>query len=278
MTLINPKEDLKFTPYLAVNEEEKSIPPLPILRYHFLDQRRHNTAPALLDSVAHMLLYLDQPDIVLEVALAYLVRTLAACRGDAGVGTPQLPFYIPTAVYLDSTRAAPTMLGIHVPNQHPALQAVWQSAVPVRFEQVEINPLIGNLREAFIELRSRSMVARRLEQKMSIFGVICIDHTEESHEWQPAELQLIEDFCQEFLSPLLVYSLRLYRQNNPSASLLTPAELEVIRLAANGFTYSRIAQVLGKSVHTVDKQLRSAREKTGARNQTELIRLTSHLL
>lgn len=262
------------------NQLNESVPALPILRRRFLDERRHNSPAALLDCVAHMLLYLDQPDTLLEVALGYLVRTLSACRGDAGVGTPRSSFYTPSAIYLDPRRDAPTMLGANVPNQHPVLQLVWQTAGPVRLEQVETNPLIGSLREAFIELHSRSMLARRLEHRNAMLGLICIDHTEESHEWRPGELLLVDDFCREFLAPLLDYSLQLTRQNCAASprTALSPAELEAIRLAANGLSYGEIAHALGKSVRTVDNQLRSAREKMGARNQTELIKLAAPLL
>lgn len=260
--------------------EDRSVPALYILRRRFLDERRHNTPGPLLDCVAHMLLYLDQPDILLEVALAYLVRTLAACRGDAGRLTPTAPFYTPTAIYLDPRRDAPTMLGANVPNQHPVLQLVWHTNGPVRLETVETNPIIGNLRDAFMAVRSRSMVARRLDYHNAMLGLICVDHTEESHEWQPGELALIDEFCQEFLAPLLDYSLRLSYQTpiGNTGVTLTPAEREVVRLAAKGLSYGEIAHALGKSIRTVDNQLRSAREKFGARNQTELVRLAAPLL
>jgi DNA-binding CsgD family transcriptional regulator len=260
--------------------EDDSVPALHILRRRFLDERRYHTPGPLLDCVAHMLLYLDQPDTLLEVALSYLVRTLAACRGDAGIGTPYVPLYTPIAVYLDPRREAPTMLGVSVPSRHPVIQLVWHTSGPVRFEQVEQNPVIGTLREAFINLRSRSMVARRLESQSALLGLICIDHTEESHEWQAGELALIEDFCQEFLAPLLDYSLRLSHRSPlvKEMSTLTPAELEVVRLATEGLSYGEIATALNKSVRTVDNQLRSAREKLGARNQVDLVRLAAPLL
>lgn len=59
---------------------------------------------------------------------------------------------------------------------------------------------------------------------------------------------------------------------------MTPAELEVVRLAADGLSYSEIADALNKSIRTVDNQLRSAREKLGARNQVDLVRLAAPLL
>jgi DNA-binding CsgD family transcriptional regulator len=258
---------------------DENIPDLYILRRRFLDERRRDTPGPLLDCVAHMLLYLDQPDMILEVALSYLVRTLAACRGDAGASAPDLPSYAPTAVYLDPRRDAPTMLGASISNKHPILQLVWHTNGPVRFEHVEQNPVIGDLREAFINLRSRSMLARRLEHSNITLGLICLDHTEESHIWLPHELALVDDLCQEFLAPIFAYSLRLSKRLPfVRRRVLTPAELEVVRLASEGLTYSEIAATLKKSIRTVDNQLRSAREKLGARNQIDLVRLSAALL
>ena len=172
------------------------------------------------------------------------------------------------------------MLGVSIPNIHPILQLVWCANGPVRFEQVEQNPVIGDLREAFMSLRSRSMVARRLEHHNVALGLICLDHTEESHIWQPHELALIDDFCQKFLAPLLAHSLRLSKRLPlvKDTNALTTAEREVVRLAAEGMTYNEIAATLQKSVRTVDNQLRSAREKLGARNQTDLVRLSAPFL
>ncbi len=275
-----PSEDLCLQNQIGQLHEDENLLSVRILRRRFLDGQYRDTPGPLLDCVAHMLLYIDQPDTLLEVALSYLVRTLAVCRGDAGVSAPHLPSYIPTAVYLDPRRDAPTMLGANISNQHPILQLIWRTNGPVRFEQVEQNPVIGDLREAFISLRSRSMVARSIEHHNTKLGLICLDHTEESHVWQPHELALIDDFCQEFLAPIFAYSLQLSKRLPAvrSASALTSAELEVVRLAAGGLTYNEIAATLNKSVRTVDNQLRSAREKLGARNQIDLVRLSAPFL
>lgn len=273
-------EDLRVQNQIGQPHRDANIPDLRTLRHRFLDERRHNTPGPLLDCVAHMLLYIDQPDALLEIGLSYLVRTLGVCRGDAGISAPYLTLYTPTAVYLDPRREAPTMLGISIPNKHPILQLIWHTTGPVRFEQVEQNPVIGDLREAFISLRSRSMVARRLEHYDTTLGLICLDHTEESHVWQPDELALIDDFCQDFLAPILAYSLRLSKRlpQVRNANALTSAELEAVRLATEGLTYSEIAARLNKSVRTVDNQLRHAREKLGARNQIDLVRLSTPFL
>ncbi len=231
-----PSEDLRVQNQIGQPHRDANIPDLRTLRHRFLDERRHNTPGPLLDCVAHMLLYIDQPDALLEIGLSYLVRTLGVCRGDAGISAPYLTLYTPTAVYLDPRREAPTMLGISIPNKHPLLQLIWHTTGPVRFEQVEQNPVIGDLREAFINV------------------------------WQLGELALIDDFCQDFLAPILAYSLRLSKRlpQVRNANALTSAELEAVRLATEGLTYGEIAARLNKSVRTVDNQLRRAREKLAA--------------
>ena len=119
-----------------------------------------------------------------------------------------------------------------------------------------------------------------VEHYDNTLGLICLDHTEESHVWQPDELALIDDFCQDFLAPILAYSLRLSKRlpQVRNANALTSAELEAVRLATEGLTYSEIAATLNKSVRTVDNQLRRAREKLGARNQIDLVRLSTPFL
>jgi hypothetical protein len=97
---MHPSKKINPTQISETLGADKAVPPLNVLRYRFLDQRRPHTPAALLDCVAHMLLYLDQSDVMLEVALTYLVRTLAACRGDAGIAKPESLFYVPSAVYL----------------------------------------------------------------------------------------------------------------------------------------------------------------------------------
>lgn len=90
----------------------------------------------------------------------------------------------------------------------------------------------------------------------------------------------MDDFCQQLLAPILAYSLQLSKRllSVRRANALTLTELEVVRLAAKGLTYSEIAATLKKSVRTVDNQLRSAREKLGARNQIDLVRLSTPFL
>jgi two-component system, NarL family, response regulator DesR len=56
---------------------------------------------------------------------------------------------------------------------------------------------------------------------------------------------------------------------------LTPRELEVLRIAANGATTAEIADVLSLSVKTVRNHLSSAIARTAARNRIDAIRIAN---
>lgn len=51
---------------------------------------------------------------------------------------------------------------------------------------------------------------------------------------------------------------------------LTEREQQIVRLVARGLSDKEIAGEFGTSVHTVRNQQSSIKEKTGARNRTEL--------
>jgi DNA-binding CsgD family transcriptional regulator len=238
------------------------------LRQQVLETRRYDTPAATLDCVAHMLLYLDQPQRVLELALTHLVGRLGVCRGDAGLGQPEAERFVADVAYEEPSRAAPTTLGMQLPNRHALLQQVWRTARPVRIEAVAQNRQLGRLRAHFVALRTTAMLARRLDYQGRMLGLICLDHTQAQHQWLADEVRLMDEFCQTFLAPVLAHSLA---QAAP-VSVLSVAEQAVVRLAACGLSYAEIAQALNKSIRTVDHQLRSARQKLGARNQIELMR------
>ena len=59
--------------------------------------------------------------------------------------------------------------------------------------------------------------------------------------------------------------------HSPALDPLCPRERQVLQLIAGGQTCKQIASELGKSVRTIENQLRSARETLNAANQAELI-------
>lgn len=87
------------------------------------------------------------------------------------------------------------------------------------------------------------------------------------------------------MRPLMM--LILYHPNNPNvisdnlllsaAFGLSPAELKIAAMIANGLTVDEIAEELNKRPDTVRKQLQSIYDKTATNNQVDLMRLLQHL-
>jgi DNA-binding CsgD family transcriptional regulator len=242
---------------------------LAVLRHQLLDTQLGTTPIATLDAVAHMLLYLDAPQRVLELGLRHLVLLSDTCRGDAGLCSPQHVAYHPDAVYVRPSRGAPLVPShVGVPNQHPFMQAVWRAERPVACEAIGSDGRVGTLRELLLAVETQAMLVGRIDHQQTMLGVFCLDFTD-AHRWQQHEIAAVDDFRQRFLGPILFHSLRCV--GSPARDL-SPAERAAVQLAARGLRYDEIARRLHKSVHTIDHQLRSARRKTGARNLADLVR------
>jgi DNA-binding NarL/FixJ family response regulator len=84
--------------------------------------------------------------------------------------------------------------------------------------------------------------------------------------------------------PLPAHSTRAARNQSvaveQSTTDLSPQELKVLRLVADGYTNTEIGEILSTSRRTVEAQRQSLLEKTGAKNTASLIMyaVTHHLL
>lgn len=170
-----------------------------------------------------------------------------------------------------------SILGIKLPNKNNILQRVWRNHSPVVYDHIKKNDLIDeHIKKDLMSLDTRAMLAQRLNDKNNAFGIICIDDLETDRVWKAQEEKLVYEFCNNFFAPIVAISRAINtveKNNKPS-----PAELDAIRLAAQGLSYKRIAAQLNKSIRTIEFQLRNARAKTGAINQTELVRICQHWL
>lgn len=251
------------------------------LRHTLLDEQRHSAPADMLDCAAHMLLYLDEPEQVHSIGLKHLLRTFDATRADLGFASPDSPEYTPTAIQLVPNSNALLSLerGLALPNLDPGIQIVWNANHPV-FIDVAHDPVVDNIRPVMQEvLRIRTKLARRLEVDGQVFGLLCIDQTEESRVWSEHDHRYMEQFVTSFFAPILYNSLMVSPSQPPPENIhLTEAELEVVRLAATGLTYKEIAKRLQKSPNTVDNQLRLVRKRLGVRNQIELIQVCEPFL
>ncbi len=240
----------------------------------FLDAKRGEYPPEALNCVAHMILAADDPEEVAAVALEFLVERLGVCRADFGFLTPDEPVYAPVAVHYSRASDPPRCDATTYRNQAAVFRRTWRQAAPVACDDVASHPLLEDSRESFRAIKSRSILFQRLAFARRPVGMMCLDTTRRTHVWSEAEKTFISQFSDTFLSPLTAISRRWQLGPDGERAALrqpSPAELAVIRLAAQGLSCGQIGATLGKSVRTIENQLRSARMALGAANRSQLI-------
>ena len=114
---------------------------------------------------------------------------------------------------------------------------------------------------------------QRLVWDSEPIGISCVDHSKKNHKWTGNEIDFMHHFCSIYFAPLAGIS---NYWHNPTLHQMfkkpSKSELDAIRLAEKGMSYKQIADELGKSVRTIDNQLRDARRRLNASNQIELIK------
>jgi DNA-binding CsgD family transcriptional regulator len=257
----------------AMTELDTAGPPTRTeLKRQLLDSNRTRFTADVLNCVARLILTLDEPEEMLSAALQLMVDRLHASRADMGFLSPRDRHYRPFVVHYDEAHDPPRSCSTSYPNQAAVFQSAWSQHGPVACDDVSAHPLLGDCRATFEAIRSRSIAFQRLSHRGRPVGILSIDFTASTHAWRDAELQLIQSFTETFLGPLADLAQRWYISGSREAARPTPAELAAIRLAAQGHGSKRIAVQLGKSVDTVENQLRSARTRIGAANTAMLIR------
>lgn len=243
------------------------------LKSVFIEKNSEQCEFGMLNCAAQMILMIDNPKEVMRIGLQYLVSELSVCRADAGFATPEHLEYTPIAEFCNPNTNPPSITGLVIPNQHQAMQKVWRSNHPVKYEQVTHNEGLADLRQALINAGCRSMLMQKLMWNNEAIGISCIDYTVHEHEWSALESRFLESFCMMFLGPLAGISNYWFNPKLHSMfSKPTESELQAIRLAAGGLSYKQIADKLNKSTRTIENQFRNARKRLGARNQIELIK------
>lgn len=244
------------------------------LRHDLIDPHVGVVPPAMLDCAAHMLLYFDDPAGVRRIALQHLLQRYGAARADLGFGSPSLAVYRACASLRQMDCDVPDMVGRELPNLDPGIQVVWRSERTIVLD-VRTEPALDCLRPVILALGTRSKLARRLEYRDTLFGIVCVDRTDARCAWTTTDQRYLDQFVLSFLAPILTRSHAVAQDGK--AARLTQAERAVARLAARGLSYKEIAAALGKSPHTVDNQLRQMRAKLAVRNQVELVRACTAL-
>ena len=248
-------------------------PSIKDLKSFFIDRNDNKVSSDILDCVARMIISIESPKDTVRIALEFMGRTLNVCRADAGFATPTDTIYTPLSEYSNHDSQAPTLENFTMSNQHPSMQKVWQESTPVKYENVENNPLLEGIREPLVEVECKSMLMQRLLWDGEPIGISCVDHSKYNHQWRDDEVNFMYQFCNQFFAPLAGIS---NYWHNPSLHQMfkkpSKSELQAIRLAAEGLSYKQIADQLGKSVRTIDNQLRDARKRLNVSNQVELIK------
>ena len=231
------------------------------LRRELLDAQRDHTPAPMLDCAAHMLLYLDDAKTMQEIGLHHLLDRMSASRVDVGFGAQTDSIYRAAVSVRHKDCSVPDVTGIPLPNRDRGVQIVWEAKRSIYLD-VAGEPMLDRMRPALERFGTRAKLARRLEHQSRVFGILCVDQTEERQRWGAQDHAYLDQFVGAFFCPLLAES---HRRATSSAAL-TEAELAVVQLAMTGASYKEIAAILKKSPNTVDNQLQTARRKLGVHN------------
>lgn len=255
-----------------MSDFKDSLPNTRTLKEFFIDRNLDSAPRDMLDSVARMIISIENPAETVKIALGYMVDKLGVCRADAGFASPTDIEYTPITEYLNEATCPPSLIGFVMSNQHEVMQRVWGESSPVRYENVPTNPKLEGLRDILLPIQSKSMLMQRLMWNTQPIGISCVDHTRKQHEWSDTEVEFMNHFCNVFFAPLAGIS---NYWHNPTLHQMfkkpSESELEAVRLAARGLSYKQIASELNKSIRTIDNQLRNARLRLNASNQVDLI-------
>lgn len=242
------------------------------LKEYFIDANRERFSPDILNCVAHLILSIEIPEDVMNIALEFLVGKFSASRANGGFVTPKDRLYKPASIRCGEDQRQTDFGGVVFSNQLKVFQKAWTQHAPVVCEDVKNSPLLQDSRKKFEAISSQSILMQRLTFGGDPVGIACVDFTHERHAWTAEEIRIMESFCDTFLGPLAGISRYWHSPKKfQPVKKPTPSELAAIRLAANGKSYKQIARELGKSVRTIENQLRNARCTLDAANQAELI-------
>ena len=238
---------------------------------------------------AQFLLYLDNPQACWRLLVQWLRDTLDADRVDAGFGgyigaDGQVCDYVVAAEVQRESLPQPSVLGLHFSAAEPGLRAVWggPGIAPIA-DVAQESSFTQDLRDALLLAGTASKLAIALRDGHHPVGMICADWQRCAPRWKHEVCNELPQLASTALGPLLGVAAALAQRERAAAApvdlaALTPAELKVARLAAGGLSYKEIARQLGRSLSTIDHQLRSIREKLGARSTARLVHRLSEQL
>jgi DNA-binding CsgD family transcriptional regulator len=235
--------------------------------------------------------------------------------GFVGVNGRPRDYVVMAEAQRDSLRL-PTVLGLRFDAANPGLRAVWGDGDVTAIADVsQERSFTEDLRVALRGVGTAAKLALPVRDGARPIGLICADWHREAPRWDAAACVELGGFAQAALGPVLATAAQLaidqpeapgpgrmlaeqadamsvehiegewlgaraVRVGPSMAAIadLTPAEWKVARLVAMGLSYKEVARELGRSLSTVDHQLRSIRDKLGVRSTARLVRvLNDHL-
>lgn len=258
------------------------------LRQRLLDDRQALTWQPARELAAQLLLYVDDPQLCWQIGVEWLRERFGADRVDGGFIDLSQVQYTPMAESLRPDRRVSSVVGVAFDTRDPGVSSVWAERGPLLFGDVANEDRMSlPLRAKLDAIGTRSKLAVALWEDERPIGLLCADWLDRQAQWDRGQVEGLSLLAQDVLGPVLsaVRQLGLIQAGMTAAPVqesaplaeLTPAELKVARLAAQGLSYKEIARQLGRSLSTVDHQLRSVRAKLGARSTARLISALSEL-
>jgi len=251
------------------------------------------------DLAAHMLLSIDDLESCWSVATSWLRDELGCHRVDTGFGSANARDYLPGfAEAKNANFDVPSFGGGTVFNKDPAMQAMWLGTRPVVFADIKQDSRVtAYLRNRIAGAKTKSKFGGALRSKSGSFGLVCADWTEHLAPNESDLYDCFESTVRDVLGPIIAVSREISRTtksaddtakdsrqlaehaaDDSSEQLLnglTTSETEVAKFVAQGLSYKEIARIRGRSVSTIDHQLRSIRQKTGVSSTAGLVSLFS---
>jgi DNA-binding CsgD family transcriptional regulator len=234
-----------------------------------------------------MLLHLDDLTGCWSIAANWLRAELGCHRVDTGFGEGAAAQYFPGFAEAKSQdHDVPSFAGAAVDNRDAMMQAMWHEDRPLVYADIKHDSRVSiRMRQRMSGARTRSKFAWALRTPQGGYGLICADWTEHLAPDQSGLYDCFEQTIADVLGPIIFAAKRLSDAATPRSESgppqgaglagLTPSETEVAGLVAKGLSYKEIARIRGRSFSTIDHQLRSIREKTGATSTATLIHLLS---
>jgi len=172
------------------------------------------------------------------------------------------------------------------------MQAMWCGSKPIIFADIKQDRRVtSGLRRRLSGAKTKSKFGAALRAENGSYGLICADWTE---HFVPNKADIFDCFSQtvsDVLSPIIAVSKEIHdateagpsqsrgdagvlhhgRSSSGALDMLTGSELEIARLVSQGLSYKEIARIRGRSVSTIDHELRSIRGKLGVTSTANLV-------